>query len=450
MTDLQPPPTMAGQLVRVTIAAGDRRLDVGAPGAIPVAELVPGLARGLGLLDPETVYGGYGLVRADGVVLDPDRSLQAQGVEDGAVLSIESGLDQAEQRTYDDVVEAVADAVESEHQAWTSGDAARTAVFASAALLVTGAVLVVAAGLAAVTAAAVCGVVAAVLLVAASVVGRTGAPSSAPGTLGVVASLYGALAGYLGAGGGAPTGWPLAWAGAGAVVAAGCGLLALPREREVMAGPLLVGLGAFGIGLATGLLGADAVGSAAAIGVAVVTLGFVGVPWLALASTPLRVLSPRDDAEILAVPPPVEPDDVRSQYRGGHRLQIALRTGAGVLLLALTPWAVGTGVFGVVLACLAFSSVLLSVRETYSRQDVVIVMTTGIVGVVVTGISAAALFPEWRSALAVAVAALAAIVVALGLVAPGRHLRLARLADTAELLLLALVLPAAVVAAGLL
>ena len=46
-------------LVRVTVSSGTRRVDLVLPGAVPVAELVPELARSVGLLDAATVYGGY-------------------------------------------------------------------------------------------------------------------------------------------------------------------------------------------------------------------------------------------------------------------------------------------------------------------------------------------------------------------------------------------------------
>jgi hypothetical protein len=50
--------SVASGLVRVTIASGSRRVDLVLPGSIPVAELVPELARSVGLLDASTVYGG--------------------------------------------------------------------------------------------------------------------------------------------------------------------------------------------------------------------------------------------------------------------------------------------------------------------------------------------------------------------------------------------------------
>ena len=67
-------------LVRVTVASATRRVDLVLPGAVPVAELLPELARSVGLLDGATVYAGYRLTTADGRELaveevDGDRSV---------------------------------------------------------------------------------------------------------------------------------------------------------------------------------------------------------------------------------------------------------------------------------------------------------------------------------------------------------------------------------------
>ena len=72
MVSMSQAPTSASgpsSLVRVTVASGSRRVDLVLPGAVPVAELVPELARSVGLLDGATVYGGYHLVTAEGRAL---------------------------------------------------------------------------------------------------------------------------------------------------------------------------------------------------------------------------------------------------------------------------------------------------------------------------------------------------------------------------------------------
>ena len=71
--------------VRSVVAevAGDHeaasRVDLVLPGAVPVAELVPELARSVGLLDPLTVHGGYTVTGPDGRRLSGDAGLVLQG-----------------------------------------------------------------------------------------------------------------------------------------------------------------------------------------------------------------------------------------------------------------------------------------------------------------------------------------------------------------------------------
>ena len=123
-------PVQSG-LVRVTVASGTRRVDLVLPGAVPVAELVPELARSVGLLDPATVYGGYRLVTAEGRELSTDAGLIIQGVEDGGLITVTAGVDERPPRVYDDVVEAMTDVVEEDLQPWAPGAGRRTALWAA-------------------------------------------------------------------------------------------------------------------------------------------------------------------------------------------------------------------------------------------------------------------------------------------------------------------------------
>ena len=59
-------PVSTSGLVRVSVSSGTRRVDLVLPGSVPLAELVPELARSVGLLDAATVYGGYRVVTARG------------------------------------------------------------------------------------------------------------------------------------------------------------------------------------------------------------------------------------------------------------------------------------------------------------------------------------------------------------------------------------------------
>src|SRR4051794_17085312 len=130
---------VASGLVRVTVASGTRRVDLVLPGAVPVAELVPELARSVGLLDPGTVYGGYRLVTAEGRELATDAGLVIQGVEDGGLITVAAGVDDEPPRVYDDVVEAMTDVVERDLEPWDAAAGRRTAWGAAVLLLLAGA-----------------------------------------------------------------------------------------------------------------------------------------------------------------------------------------------------------------------------------------------------------------------------------------------------------------------
>ncbi len=135
----QAPATTSG-LVRVTVASGTRRVDLVLPGAIPVAELLPELARSVGLLDAATVYGGYRLVTSEGRRLASDSGLTLQGVEDGSVITVTAGADPPPSPVYDDVVEAMTDVVEHDLKPWEPAAGRRTALGAAAILMALGAV----------------------------------------------------------------------------------------------------------------------------------------------------------------------------------------------------------------------------------------------------------------------------------------------------------------------
>lgn len=452
MAEVSAPPSILGTLVRISVVAGDRRLDVGAPGSIPVAELVPGFARTLRLLDAASVYGGYHLLHADGRQLDTSVSLLAQGVVDGEVLTLEAGSSRAGERVYDDVVEAVADAVAKDHQPWTAQDSARAAVGAAAAFLLAGAVLLLGSERGDLLAPVIAAVVGALVLVSAAVIGRREGHVAGAQAMVLCAGAYGLVAGNLfvtDAGTTGSWGWPLAAAGAGALVAGLCGLAVLPVRQEISVLHVALGVVLAAAGSAVALLDVDP-GAALALTVAIVVTAGNGVPWAAISSTTLRVVSPQSDDEITLTPAPVDEDDVRRGSDRGHLVQLALRSAVSLVALLATPEIVRLGLAGTLLMVLAYTGMLLSVRQTYSRSDVLVVMATGVVGLTLTVLAAAVVHPDWRGALMGSVAVVAAVVVGACLIAPRPRAAFGRIADSVELLSLALLLPVGVTAAGLL
>ena len=205
-------PTSASGLVRVTVASGTRRVDLVLPGAVPLAELVPELARSVGLLDPGTVYGGYRVVTREGRELSGEAGLAIQGIEDGGLLTVTAGVDDEPPRVYDDVVEAMTDVVERDLKPWDPAAGRRTALTAAALLMALGGVaLFIQDSLLAAVAAAV---VALTLVAGAIVLSRAQREPEAAVAVAWMGTFYAAVAGIMLAPDGLVFGLPVAYAGA--------------------------------------------------------------------------------------------------------------------------------------------------------------------------------------------------------------------------------------------
>src|SRR5690606_1535767 len=75
----------------------------------------------------------------DGRRLAPDAGLTFQGIQDGALLTVGAGVLDEPPRVYDDVVEAMADAVERDLRPWSPAAGRRTALTTAVLLLAVGA-----------------------------------------------------------------------------------------------------------------------------------------------------------------------------------------------------------------------------------------------------------------------------------------------------------------------
>ena len=441
-------PQATRALLRVTVQSEGRRLDVGVPAQLPLIELMPGFARSLGVLDHTMTHAGYALQRADGTRLDPGRNAAEQNVVDGELLMLARGVLLAEPRVYDDIVEAVLDATADQHRPWTPKDNARTALAASLSLLGLCAVLLLAGtrGLGAGALIAAGGSV--LLLVTATVIARLGQHEAGQG-LGLAAAAFGALTGYLFVPAGQTLwGWPLATAGLGALLI-GSLALALGREgREVHLVPVALGAAIGATGALAALLPEHGVAVLTLMLAVVITLGN-SLPWLALSSTRIRVISPQSDLEVFDTPQPIDSDDVRRRAAAGHRTLIALRIALGLAALAVTPLVAAQNPAGALLCGLGFLGMMFPARQSFARAEVIAVMGLGTAGIAATGITASLALPGIRLPLLIVLISAAVIVVTITLLDPRARLRLARLADGAEVAILAVLLPLGVIAAGL-
>ncbi|WP_229789233.1 type VII secretion integral membrane protein EccD [Pilimelia terevasa] len=107
-------------LVRLTVRAPHRQLDLALPADVPLAALLPALLRlaGAELADEGERHGGWLLRRTAGEALSPASTLAAQGVRDGALLHlVPAGLRWPAPES-DDVAEVIADAARRQGPDW--------------------------------------------------------------------------------------------------------------------------------------------------------------------------------------------------------------------------------------------------------------------------------------------------------------------------------------------
>ncbi|MFJ6794026.1 type VII secretion integral membrane protein EccD [Streptomyces sp. NPDC091268] len=114
--------------------APDSRIDVALPEDIALADIYPELLRLTGQTQPVGAPTGFHLVRRSGAVLDGARTLAAQQVLDGEVLSLRPFAASLPPAVFDDVCDAVASAVVRDHRRWND-DMLRGAGLAGASLL---------------------------------------------------------------------------------------------------------------------------------------------------------------------------------------------------------------------------------------------------------------------------------------------------------------------------
>ncbi|QIK68679.1 type VII secretion integral membrane protein EccD [Nocardioides sp. HDW12B] len=433
-------------LVRVTVVGGGRRADLVLPATLPVAELLPELCRTVGVLDPATAYAGYELHASDGRRLSGEAGLTLQGVEDGAVLSVVVGADQRPPRVYDDIVEAMADAVEGDLQPWDPASGRRTALSAGALLLGLGG-LALALQRPDPVAGAAAGVGALLLLAAALTLARVRAEHTAALVLAWTSAFYAGVAGLTVVDSGPVLELPLAATGGGVLLVGVIAFFGLVQRRALMLPAAVVGaVLAVGSGLAqaTDLDPANVY----VVALVVVVLAGSALPWFALGSTGTNVEQAHTHADLTAEPADIDPDAVRAGARMGHEVLLAVTATVGILLVLVSPLAVGLGVTGALVVVMSSVALMLRTRQYRVGSEVAVGLVCGVAGLAATAAAALLLQSSWHVGLALVLAAAAAVLLVSTLVPMPPSVRRGRLGDVAELVALVSLLPLLVVAIG--
>ena len=116
---------MAEWASHITIVGPESRADLVLPANVPLAELLPDIAKILGVaIGPDQVIPNPRLYTPLGPGLNPDRSLAEQGIRDGALLMLRDASEAPPPPVVEDLVEMVATVLDERRDRWT-GESAR-------------------------------------------------------------------------------------------------------------------------------------------------------------------------------------------------------------------------------------------------------------------------------------------------------------------------------------
>lgn len=330
-------------LSRVTLVAPRSRVDLALPSDVPLAELLPALARYAGdeILDPSHASHGWTLTRLGDQPLDTSRTPAQLEMRDGELLYLRPREADSPEPIFDDVVDAVATATQERPGRWTADTTRWFGLLFGLAALAGGATALLFAGPPQLAAGAVGIGLAVALLVTAVVLARAVGDSRTGVAFALLAITYAGVGGLLVSGGDrqlSQLAAPHALIGA-ALILVCTAVAAVGVADEV---PVFLGAGVCAVALLVGsllclLTGTCAAGAAAAL----VTLGFAAVPALPMLAYRMARL-----------PIPSVPSDPEELKRD------VTTVGAGVLPLAERGDQLLTGMLGALAVIGAVSAVL--------------------------------------------------------------------------------------------
>ncbi|WP_244936768.1 EsaB/YukD family protein [Actinomyces qiguomingii] len=428
----------------VTVVHRNVPADVALPASLPLSEVLPALAQRLEALEADGAVYGMRLVTQAGVELEDSRSLADQRVAVGSVLKLEVRTTDSETR-YDDLVEAVATAVEQQEVAWRPADSTILSIMSTCVLFLVAGMLLVLKGDGTAIAPAVAATAALVLILAAYALRRLGGNQGwalvfTAGALAGVAAYTGLLASA------APMGLRLAAAGAAlAVTVLSCMPVLGAQERQLVAGPVLIAIALAGVGV--GLEPAhQPMQHLLAIVAACSAVISLLAPWLALASVPIEVSLP-DRTDAISIEPGTEvTPSLTSRVMSARGLVLSSRIACSLIVFVSVPGLMSQGWAGPALAGAIAVASLLGTRAVRSRADVV----AGIVGGMLILAALVVTVAISRTDLVMPVVALMGVtgvaVLLLNVLGPSYRPRLTRIADALEILVLLTILPLAALA----
>ena len=259
---------------------------------------------------------------------------------------------------------------------------------------------------------------------------------------------YAAVAGRMLVPDGDLFGYPVAAAGAGAMIAGAVAVVGLRAGRALIIPAIVVGSIFAAVGLVMTTTTVDPAVVFTTVLVLVVLAGSV-LPWLALGATRTNVEQIYSHADITNEPAPIDPMVVREDALVGHEILLAVSATVGALLVLTAPLAVTLGLSGTLVAIAACVVVMLRTRQYRTGSEVLVGLASGILGLLTTAGAVLVVHPDWQPTVAVVLAAAGALLLAATLVPGTPSVRRGRLGDVAEVASLVALVPLLVLAVGL-
>ncbi len=404
-SDARRPSGSVSGLVRVTVTSGSRRVDLALSSDVPVVELVPELARRVGLLDVVTAYAGYRAVTRDGRVLRHDLGLTAQGVGHGDTIVIVVNAADPPPTVHDDPAEALADVVARGVEPWGPDWSGPMTLWSGVVMLLLGAgALVTQHGTdAASTAATVATVLSIVLVVTAILFSRARHETVAAVALGNAACVYAAAAGLSWGWRTSISGTPVILAGIGVLGIGIVGALGMARSRLLLMPAVVAGAVCAGTGLLMQSTPLDPALPLTTV-LALVLISSGGFPTLALSASGAGRHASSGTSICEGDPAAIDMARLAEDARLAREILTAASATVGLLLVLLAPVAVSCGPASAAVPVLGCAVVIVRTRRYRSAHDVMLGVLSGALGFVSTVASLVWLHRESGFLAAIAVA----------------------------------------------
>lgn len=422
--------------IAVTVTYKKRSVTLETSPDVIVSELLPDMARRLGVLDPAIVYGGYRLIDENGEALDPAQTIPQQDVASQRSFTLMPGAVADSDVIYDDVVEAVGSNVGRVYRAWTTEHTTITMLIICIGMLAISAACL-AATPASIISASISAAFAIILFALTALLDNHQLQNQAI-IIGMLSSIFAALTGFQFVTATHPTspayGLPMLGASCGFLVAGAVMRLAAAHTRPYGFIPIVIGTATL-IPSGLGAFLPHTLRPAWIITATIVALAINALPWMCLSIARISVNSPQSESEIFALPEPIDYDDIRKRYITGSTYLFIGRISVTATLLICTPYIISLGgLFAPLLCLLAFAAILLDSRQIYTLREMTVTVGAAGLGILLSVLLLATTQPQTRPVLAIGLLVCAIVALVFTYISRRQSLFVTRVTDAIEVI----------------